>query len=248
MDALDIQSISVRLGERMLLRDFSLCVPAGEIHVLMGPNGEGKSSLAKALVGHPDYVIDSGKVRLDGTEIQGKLPDEIARLGLFLGFQAPMELPGVSVLQLLRSALQARLPEGKLLDHAAFYRDLYAAMTTLKIDRSWANRGVNEGFSGGEKKRCEMLQMLMLKPRYVILDEIDSGLDVDAIQLVGRAIQEASMQGAGILLITHYQKLLEQLQPKAIHILSGGKIVRSGGMDLARELDESGFEKILTKK
>lgn len=241
MGALFIESLTIAVANRPLLRNFSLNLPSGELHVLMGPNGVGKSSLAKALIGHPDYQIIGGNVHLDGLSLLGKSPDEISRAGLFLTFQSPPALPGVTLTAFLRAAIQARLPAGKLLNHSEFYGKLRRSLQRLQWDDSWANRNVNEGFSGGECKRCEMLQLLMLEPRYVIFDEIDSGLDVDSIRLMAEVIQELQHQGVGILLITHYQKLLQQIKLDHVHRMSLGCISESGGAELAQRIDCEGF-------
>ncbi|MDR3317035.1 MAG: Fe-S cluster assembly ATPase SufC [Puniceicoccales bacterium] len=240
--ALSLQNVCVDHGDRRLVRDFSLELRPEELRVLMGPNGAGKSSLLKALAGHPDYAISSGSVLLDGFSVAAASPEERARRGLFLAFQSPVALPGISLAQLLRAARQERLLPGKSLDIMAFYGELHGALDALGMDRSWSTRSTNDGFSGGEQKRCELLQILLLKPRYLLLDEIDSGLDVDALRLVVQTLRSLQQEGAGILLVTHYQRLLESLSPDGVHLLQDGSLLRSGGMELARELDVKGFQ------
>jgi Fe-S cluster assembly ATP-binding protein len=241
MGTLAVESLTVRCGDRTLVRDFSLKIGAGELHGLLGPNGAGKSSLLKTLAGHPDYIPVSGDCFLDGQPLEALGPDERARRGLFLAFQSPVELPGVSIGQLLRTARQMRLPPGEPLDVLAFYEELYALLEELGLDRNWATRGANEGFSGGEKKRCELLQLLMLRPLVALLDEIDSGLDVDAMGWVARIIQKLRRGGTAIVLVTHHPRFLFPLDPDRVHVMEGGKLVRSGDRELARAVDARGF-------
>ncbi|MDR0536349.1 MAG: Fe-S cluster assembly ATPase SufC [Puniceicoccales bacterium] len=241
-DTLDIQKLNVSVAKTQILRDFCLTVPKGEVHAIMGPNGTGKSTLAKALAGHPDYETLSGSARLDGEEILGQAPDAIARAGLFMAFQYPSEIPGVTIANFIRAALQARQPKGAPFDAKAFYARLHSKMDALKMDRSFTSRFVNEGFSGGEKKRCDILQMLMLEPKYAILDETDSGLDIDALRIVSDGVNAARGPGLGIVVITHYQRLLEHIVPDRVHVMHGGRIVRSGGRELALELEEKGYD------
>ncbi len=243
MSSLEINDLHVRVeADKDILNGFSLNLPKGEVHAIMGPNGSGKSTLAKALTGHEDYEVTGGEVLMDGQPILGMEPDEIARTGLFLAFQYPMEIPGVSIANFIRAALQARLGESERLDASGYYKDLYAKMDELGIDRKFTARPVNEGFSGGEKKRCEILQMSMLQPTYCILDETDSGLDIDALRIVSQGVN--AMRGAerGILVITHYQRLLEYIVPDRVHVVWDGRIVRSGNKELALELEEKGYE------
>src|SRR3982751_3186651 len=242
MSSLIINDLHVRIGEKEIIRGLSLEIPKGEVHAVMGPNGSGKSTLSKAIGGHPDYSVTSGDVLLDGQSILGLEPDERARKGLFLAFQYPMEIPGVSNANFLRAALQARLPEGEELEATDFYHELYAQMDELEIPRTFTARSVNEGFSGGEKKRNEVLQMAMLRPKYAILDETDSGLDIDALKVVSHGVNKLRGPERGILLITHYQRLLDYIQPDVVHVLMGGRIVRSGGPPLALELEERGYD------
>ncbi len=242
MSALEIKNLSVRVAGNDVINDFSLTVPKGEVHALMGPNGAGKSSLAKALAGHEDYEITRGEALLDGRDIVGMEPDETARAGLFMAFQYPSEIPGVSIANFLRAALTARLPEGETLKAPAFYKELYRAMDELKIDRSFTSRPVNEGFSGGEKKRCEILQMSVLKPSFAVMDETDSGLDIDALRIVAEGVNAMRGPNIGFLVITHYQRLLNYIVPDKVHVMHEGRIVKTGGKSLALELEEKGYD------
>jgi Fe-S cluster assembly ATP-binding protein len=211
----------------------------------MGPNGSGKSTLAKVLGGHPDYEVTSGEVLMDGENLLALEPDERARKGLFIAFQYPMEIPGVSNANFLRSAVQARMPEGETLDATDYYARLYEKMDLLDIDRKFTARSVNEGFSGGEKKRNEILQMAMLEPRYAILDETDSGLDIDALKIVAHGVNTLRGPGLGVMLITHYQRLLNYIVPDVVHVMVRGRIVRTGGRELALALEEKGYDWII---
>ncbi len=242
MNALEIKNLTVRIGEQTILEDFSLTLPKGEVHAIMGPNGTGKSTLAKALAGHPDYEVVSGEVLIDGENILEKEVDERSRAGLFLAFQYPSEIPGVSIANFIRAALVARLPEGANFNASAYYKELYSAMDALKIERNFTSRSVNEGFSGGEKKRCEILQMAMLKPKYAVLDETDSGLDIDALRIVAEGVNTMRGPNMGALVITHYQRLLNYIVPDKVHVMYGGKIVRTGDKELAHELDKKGYD------
>lgn len=208
----------------------------------MGPNGSGKSTLAKVLAGHPDYIVTGGDILLNGESILEVEPDERSRKGLFLAFQYPMEIPGVSNANFLRAAVQARLPEGGELDVTEFYQRLYEKMDLLEIRREFTARSVNEGFSGGEKKRNEILQMAILEPSYAVLDETDSGLDIDALKVVSNGVNKLRGPEVGILLITHYQRLLNYIVPDFVHVMSQGRIVRSGGKELAFELESKGYD------
>lgn len=242
MNTLQISNLSASINGLDILKSFELTIPQGEVHAIMGPNGTGKSTLAKVLAGHEDYEVTSGSALLNGEEILGREPDEIARAGLFMAFQYPLEIPGVSIANFIRAALEARLPDGQSLDVPAFYRSLYEKMDLLQISRKFTSRSVNEGFSGGEKKRCEILQMLMLEPRYCIMDETDSGLDIDALKVVANGVNLMRSPQRGILVITHYQRLLEYIVPDVVHIMYDGKIVHTGGKELALELESKGYE------
>lgn len=230
-----------------IVKGLNLTIQTGEIHAIMGPNGTGKSTLSKAIAGHPDYVITSGEVLLDGKSILALEPDERARAGLFLAFQYPSEIPGVSIANFLRAAQQARLAEGENLDAAAYYKRLYSKMDMLKIDRKFTSRSVNEGFSGGEKKRCEILQMAMLEPSFALMDETDSGLDIDALRVVADGVNAMRGDNLGVLLITHYQRLLDYIVPDYVHVMYDGRIVKSGGKSLALELEAKGYEWVKTE-
>jgi Fe-S cluster assembly ATP-binding protein len=242
MNALTIQNLHVSIGEKEIIRGLTLEVPKGEVHAVMGPNGSGKSTLSKAIGGHPDYTITSGDVLLDGVSILGMEPDERSRAGLFLAFQYPMEIPGVSNANFLRAAIQARLPQGEELEATEYYAQLYAEMDKLEMSRSFTARSVNEGFSGGEKKRNEILQMAMLKPKYAVLDETDSGLDIDALRIVSAGVNAQRGPNLGVLVITHYQRLLDYIVPDIVHVMIEGRIVRSGGKDLALALEDKGYD------
>jgi Fe-S cluster assembly ATP-binding protein len=242
MNALEIQDLHVSIGEKEIIKGLTLTIPKGEVHAIMGPNGSGKSTLSKAIGGHPSYTITSGDVRLDGTSLLGLEADARARAGLFLAFQYPMEIPGVSNANFIRAALQARLPEGEELEATDFYADLYAEMDKLEMSRSFTARSVNEGFSGGEKKRNEILQMAMLKPKYAILDETDSGLDIDALKIVAAGVNALRGPNLGALVITHYQRLLDYIVPDVVHVMVDGRIVRTAGKELALELEQKGYD------
>ena len=242
MRGLEIKNLTVEVADKKVVDGLNLVVPAGEVHAIMGPNGTGKSSLSKAIAGHPDYKITSGEVLLDGENIVGLPPDVIARKGFFLAFQYPVEIPGVSIANFIRACLNARLPEGETLNPVEYYKKLHEKMQELKMDKSFTTRSVNDGFSGGEKKRCDILQMLMLDPKFAILDETDSGLDIDALKIVSEGVNTARSPDRGMLLITHYHRLLEYIKPDAVHVMSGGKIVLSGGAELALELEKKGYD------
>ena len=240
--SLEIKNLNVSIGDKQIIKDFSLTIPKGEVHAIMGPNGTGKSTLAKALAGHPDYEITSGDALMDGESIIDMEVDERSRAGLFLAFQYPMEIPGVSIANFIRAARNARLPEGEELNAPAYYKELYEKMDTLKIDRKFTSRSINEGFSGGEKKRCEILQLAMLNPKYAILDETDSGLDIDALKIVSEGVNALRGPGLGALVITHYQRLLDYIVPDKVHVMYDGRIVKSGDKRLALELESKGYD------
>lgn len=225
-----------------ILKGIDLTIAKGEVHAVMGPNGSGKSTLSKVICGHPDYEVTQGEVLMDGQNILDMDVDERSRAGLFLAFQYPMEVPGVSNANFLRAAMQARMPEGEELDAVAFYKNLYAKMDQLGMDRKFTARAVNEGFSGGEKKRNEILQMLLLEPLYAILDETDSGLDIDALRIVSEGVNSMRSPLRSFLVITHYKRLLEYIRPDVVHVLADGRIVRTGGYELVDALEEKGYE------
>jgi Fe-S cluster assembly ATP-binding protein len=249
MHTLEIRDLRVALAatpDKPIVKGLSLAINAGEVHAIMGPNGTGKSTLAKAIAGHPDYAITGGEVLLDGKSLLEMEPDERARAGLFLAFQYPSDIPGVSIANFIRAALQARLAEGEDLDAVAYYKNLYAKMDSLKIDRKFTSRAVNDGFSGGEKKRCEILQMAMLQPTFALMDETDSGLDIDALKIVADGVNHLRGPGLGILLITHYQRLLNHIIPDRVHVMYDGRIVKSGDKTLALELEAKGYDWLKT--
>ena len=241
-NSLSIQNLHSKIGEQPILKGLNLEIPKGEVHAIMGKNGSGKSTLAKIMAGHPSYEVTSGDVLLDGESILGLEPDARSRAGLFLAFQYPMEIPGVTIANFLRAALQARLPEGEELEATDYYAHLYQKMDALKIPRNFTSRSVNEGFSGGEKKRCEILQMSMLEPKYAVLDETDSGLDIDALRIVSEGVNAMRGPNRGMLVITHYQRLLEYIVPDKVHVMVDGRIVLSGDKDLALKLEKDGYE------
>jgi len=244
MSQLEIKDLHISIGDKSIVKGFTLTIKQGEVHAIMGPNGTGKSTLAKAIAGHPDYTITSGDVLLDGASVLAMEPDERARAGLFLAFQYPSEIPGVSIANFLRAAVQARMAEGEELDATGYYKRLYAKMDLLKIDRKFTSRSVNEGFSGGEKKRCEILQMAMLEPKIALMDETDSGLDIDALRIVADGVnaQRKTAVAPGIMLITHYQRLLDYIVPDFVHVMHDGRIVKSGDKSLALELEAKGYD------
>ena len=242
MNSLKIDNLKATIADKTILQGLSLEIPKGEVHAIMGPNGSGKSTLAKVLSGHPNYEVTGGTATLDDENLLGLEPDEISRLGLFLAFQYPMEVPGVSIANFIRAAKNARLEEGQKVKAVEFYKELYAQMDELGMDRKFTSRSLNDGFSGGEKKRCEILQMSMLNPKYCILDETDSGLDIDALRVVSEGVNRMRNPDRGILVITHYQRLLEYIVPDFVHVMADGKIVRTGSKELALELEERGYD------
>lgn len=242
MNSLVIKDLHSRIGDKPILKGLNLEVPKGEVHAIMGKNGSGKSTLAKIMAGHPSYEVESGDVLLDGVSLLDMEPDARSRAGLFLAFQYPMEVPGVTIANFLRAALQARLPEGEELEATDYYAHLYKKMDELQIPRNFTSRSVNEGFSGGEKKRCEILQMAMLEPKYAVLDETDSGLDIDALRIVSEGVNAMRGPDRGMIVITHYQRLLEYIVPDKVHVMVDGRIVLSGDKDLALKLEKDGYE------
>ena len=241
---LDIKNLSASVGGAEILHDLSLSVGTGEVHAIMGPNGSGKSTLAQVIAGRDDYEITGGSVTLDGQDLLELDPEERAREGVFLGFQYPVEIPGVNNAYLLKAAVNAQREHNGLdeIDAFEFLKLAKEKMALLGMDQKFLNRGVNEGFSGGEKKRNEILQMAMLEPRLAILDETDSGLDIDALKAVAHGVNALRSPERSIVLVTHYQRLLDYIQPDHVHVLSGGKIVRSGDKTLATELEERGYD------
>lgn len=238
---LEINNLVVESDKKRILNGVSLKIKPGEIHTLMGPNGSGKSSLSLALMGHPRYQVVSGKIKIDGKDITSLTPDKRAKLGLYLAMQYPVAIPGVSVTNFLRTATKNLNKQTKA---SEFISELKSTMKDLKIDESFASRGINDGFSGGEKKKTEVLQLSILKPKYAILDETDSGLDVDALKLVAESINKTHGPKLGILLITHYQRILKYIKPDFVHILINGRIVKSGGYKLAEEIEQKGYSGI----
>jgi Fe-S cluster assembly ATP-binding protein len=239
--SLTIKNLHANIGDREILKGFNLEIPKGEVHAIMGKNGSGKSTLAKVMAGHPSYEVTGGEVLMDGKNILELEPDERSREGLFLAFQYPMEVPGVSIANFLRAAVQARNPDEEL-DAVAYYQRLYSKMDALKITRNFTSRSVNEGFSGGEKKRCEILQMAMLEPSYAVLDETDSGLDIDALKIVAEGVNALRNPDRGFLVITHYQRLLDYIVPDYVHVMVDGRIVLSGDKSLALKLEAEGYD------
>jgi len=247
MNTLKIEKLTVSVDNKIILKDFNLTIKSGEIHVLMGPNGIGKSTLTKVIMGDSNYTIESGNIYYNDKLINNLSVDERARLGIFLGMQLPLEIEGVSNADFLRSAISIREKENfKLFE---FIKELNKNVDELKMKKDMIHRGINEGFSGGERKKNEILQMYMLKPTLVMLDEIDSGLDVDSLKVVGEAIMKYyKTYKPGILLITHYQRLLDYVKPTHVHIVSEGKIVKTGDFKLVKEIEAQGFENINEKK
>ncbi len=241
--SLSIRNLSARVREgASILHGLNLEIPKGEVHAIMGPNGSGKSTLSKVLCGHPDYEVTGGEVYLDGQNLLEMDIDQRSLAGLFLAFQYPVEIPGVSMANFLKAAQEARLPEGETLEPVAFYKHMRAKMSELNINPSFTKRAVNEGFSGGEKKRNEVLQMLMLEPTYAILDETDSGLDVDALRTVADGINNMRAPFRSFLVITHYKRLLDYIRPDVVHVMSAGQIVQTGDYGLVAHIDEKGFD------
>ncbi len=241
---LEIDDLHATIGARKVLNGLTLAVPTGEVHAIMGPNGSGKSTLSYLVAGRPGYEITRGDIRFDGQSIKSMAPEERAHLGIFLGFQYPVEIPGVNNVYLLKAALNAARkhrgePEVDAFEFLALVRD---KMKLMQMDEAFLSRGVNEGFSGGEKKRNEILQMLVLTPKLALLDETDSGLDIDALKVVAHGVNTLRDAGRSIVLVTHYQRLLDHVVPDQVHVLAGGRIVRSGDRTLALELEQRGYD------
>lgn len=241
MSTLEVKDLHVSIDGKNILKGVNLTMKTGEIHAIMGPNGTGKSTLSEAIMGHPAYKVTQGEVLLNGENILELPVDERARAGLFLAMQYPAEIPGVTNAEFIRGAINARRPEDKPLSVRSFLKQLDKTMSVLDMTEEMADRYLNEGFSGGEKKRNEILQLMMIKPKFAILDEIDSGLDIDALKVVSRGVNQ--MRGAefGSLIITHYQRLLNYIVPDVVHVMMGGRIVKQGGPELAKRLEDEGY-------
>ncbi|KAF0107021.1 MAG: Fe-S cluster assembly ATP-binding protein [Anaerolineaceae bacterium] len=251
MSELIVKNLHVSIEGKEILKGLDLTVKQGEVHAIMGPNGTGKSTLAYTLMGHPSYTVTEGEVWFKGRNVLELEADERSRLGMFLAFQYPVAIPGVTVANFLRTAINARRrvenPEDKGVPIPEFRRMLKEKMELLKMDSTFAGRYLNDGFSGGEKKRAEILQMATLKPEIAILDETDSGLDIDALRIVSDGVNALSGPELGVLVITHYQRLLNYIKPQFVHIMLGGRIVESGGPDLALHLEEQGYDWVREK-
>ena len=250
MSTLEIKDLHVSVeteeGAKEILRGVTLTLESGQTHAIMGPNGSGKSTLAYSIAGHPKYTVTSGTVTLDGEDVLAMKVDERARAGIFLAMQYPVEVPGVSVSNFLRTAKTA--VDGEAPKLRTWVKDMKAAMADLRMDPSFAERNVNEGFSGGEKKRHEILQMELLRPKFAVLDETDSGLDVDALRVVAEGVNRAKEStGAGVLLITHYTRILRYIQPDFVHVFVDGRIAEEGGPELADRLEAEGYDRFLTE-
>jgi Fe-S cluster assembly ATP-binding protein len=241
---LEIKNLKATIGTTEILRGLSLNVNAGEVHAIMGPNGSGKSTLAQVIAGHADYKVTEGSVTYEGSDLLELEPEERAREGIFLSFQYPVEIPGVNNAYLLKASMNAKRKHQGLeeIDAFEFLKLAKEKMALLGMDPKFLNRGVNEGFSGGEKKRNEILQMAMLEPRLAILDETDSGLDIDALRAVAEGVNSLRTPDRAIILVTHYQRLLDYIEPDFVHVLSEGRIVRSGDKSLALQLEEKGYD------
>ncbi|HHC6420552.1 TPA: Fe-S cluster assembly ATPase SufC [Staphylococcus aureus] len=239
---LEIKDLHVSIEDKEILKGVNLTINTDEIHAIMGPNGTGKSTLSSAIMGHPSYEVTKGEVLLDGVNILELEVDERAKAGLFLAMQYPSEITGVTNADFMRSAINAKREEGQEINLMQFIKKLDKNMDFLDIDKDMAQRYLNEGFSGGEKKRNEILQLMMLEPKFAILDEIDSGLDIDALKVVSKGINQMRGENFGALMITHYQRLLNYITPDKVHVMYAGKVVKSGGPELANRLEEEGYE------
>lgn len=241
MSTLEIKDLHVTVEGKEILKGVNLTMKTGEIHAIMGPNGTGKSTLSESIMGNPAYKITQGDVLLDGESLLDKPVDERARLGLFLAMQYPAEIPGVTNAEFIRGAINARRPKEDPISIRKFLKELSKTMNFLDMTDEMAERYLNEGFSGGEKKRNEILQMMMIKPKFAILDEIDSGLDIDALKVVSKGVNEMRGPEFSALIITHYQRLLNYIVPDVVHVMMGGKIVKTGGPELAKKLEDEGY-------
>ncbi|WP_148237414.1 Fe-S cluster assembly ATPase SufC [Staphylococcus aureus] len=239
---LEIKDLHVSIEDKEILKGVNLTINTDEIHAIMGPNGTGKSTLSSAIMGHPSYEVTKGEVLLDGVNILELEVDERAKAGLFLAMQYPSEITGVTNADFMRSAINAKREEGQEINLMQFIKKLDKNMDFLDIDKDMAQRYLNEGFSGVEKKRNEILQLMMLEPKFAILDEIDSGLDIDALKVVSKGINQMRGENFGALMITHYQRLLNYITPDKVHVMYAGKVVKSGGPELAKRLEEEGYE------
>lgn len=239
---LTIKDLHVEIDGKEILKGVNLEIKGGEIHAVMGPNGTGKSTLSAAIMGHPKYEVTKGSIMLDGEDVLEMEVDERARAGLFLAMQYPSEISGVTNAEFLRSSINSRREEGQEISLMKFIRDMDKKMELLEMDPNMAQRYLNEGFSGGEKKRNEILQLLMLEPKIAILDEIDSGLDIDALKVVSQGINEMRSSDFGCLIITHYQRLLNYITPDHVHVMMQGRVVKSGGPELAQRLEAEGYD------
>jgi Fe-S cluster assembly ATP-binding protein len=249
MSSLLIKNLRVSVEDKLILKDLNLEVKQGEIHAIMGPNGSGKSTMAYALAGHPKYEVEGGEVWMDGVNLLELPPDERARMGLFLAFQYPTAIPGISMANFLRTAVNAVKGKGngngQGIPIVEFRKLLTEKMELLKVDKSFARRYLNEGFSGGEKKRAEILQMALLEPKFAILDETDSGLDIDALRIVSEGVNALTGPDRGFIVITHYQRILNYIKPHFVHVMYDGQIVESGGPELAERLEETGYDDLI---
>ncbi len=241
---LEVKDLEVSVEDEKIVKGVSLEINPGEIHAIMGPNGSGKSTLCKSLMGNPVYTIDSGKIIVDGEDVTEEETDERAREGLFLGFQYPSEISGISTAEFLREAINAKREEDgeDPIKQSDFKKRMEDALDMLDMDDEYARRYLNDGFSGGEKKRNEILQLAVLQPKYAILDEIDSGLDIDALKVVANGINGLAEEDRGFLMITHYQRILDYVKPDYVHVMVDGKIVESGGAELAEKLEDEGYD------
>ena len=237
-----IKNLHAKVEDKEILKGVNLTIKTGEMHAIMGPNGTGKSTLAAVIMGHPRYEVTEGSITLDGEDILSMSVDERSRKGLFLAMQYPNEIPGITNSDFIKSAMQARLGENEHVSLFKFIKEMDKAVADLKMNPDLPHRYINEGFSGGEKKRNEILQMKMLKPHFAILDEIDSGLDVDALRIVGENVNNMKSDEFGALVITHYQRLLDYIDTTHVHIMMNGKIVRSGGKELITKIDNEGYD------
>ena len=242
MATLEIKDLHVEIDGKEILKGVNLTINTNEVHAIMGPNGTGKSTLASAIMGHPKYEVTQGEILIDGENVLEMEVDERAKAGLFLAMQYPSEIAGVTNADFLRSAINARREEGDEISLMKFIKELDKTMDFLEMPEEMAQRYLNEGFSGGEKKRNEILQMMMIKPTFGILDEIDSGLDIDALKVVSKGINAMRGEGFGCLMITHYQRLLNYITPDHVHVMMQGKVVKSGGQELAQKLEAEGYE------